>query len=325
MRVRDAVGGVLPALVRQPRLRPAPVLDETVAVEVAVQVEPLEGGVDRAAQLPEQLERARPRALAAEHAEEERRRVDAPVMAGKGRFAERGGLSHAQLVQDLPGLLVARVVGAPAEPGREQAQRPRGDVGREAQRLEAGDQAVAAEQRGEPGDPSRVVRAAVEVRAEQLEVEQRALEDAVEQAVVRRHADRRRPGAGGRDRRRPAARPVLLGDRVDKLDHDRPARLELELEAELAPGPGRGLRRDAHSRAPPNAVPPEHRERLAVPNGLRTVAAGHESAQHEHRLEVRGEAERERQTERRAVMTADRDPLAQHTAGVRPANEPYEQ
>ena len=53
--------------------------------------------------------------------------------------------------------------------------------------------------------------------------------------------------------------------------------------------------------------------------------AGHESAQHEHRLEVRGEAERERQTERRAVMTADRDPLAQHTAGVRPANEPYEQ
>ncbi len=246
-------------------------------------------------------------------------------MAGERGLAERGRLSHAQLVQHLAGLLVARVVDAPAEPGREQAQRPRGDVGREAQRLEAGDQAVAAEQRGEPGDPRRVVRAAFEVRAQQLEVEQRALEDAVEQAVVRGHADGRHRRADGRARGGPAARAALLGDRVGKLDHDRSARLELELEGELARGPGRRGRGGAHRRAPPNAVPPEHRERLAVPHWLRAVAAGHEPAQHEHRLEVRGEEKLKRETERRAVMAADRDPLAQHTTGVRLANEPYVQ
>jgi hypothetical protein len=164
--------------------RAAPVLDQAVAVEVAVAVDPLERGDRRLAQLPEQVEVAGPVRVLAEQPEEQRGCVDAPVVAREGRLAEPGGLAHAQLVEDLARLLVALVVVLGADPSGEHPERALGDAGQERQRLEGRDEAVAAEQRGEPRHAGRVVRLAVELGVEQLEVVERALEDAVEELVV---------------------------------------------------------------------------------------------------------------------------------------------
>jgi hypothetical protein len=68
---------------------------------------------------------------------------------------ERRHLAVPHLVEDPAGVLVAEVVGPHALPVAERDQRRRGKLRRERQRLQAREDAVAAEHRHEPRQPGR--------------------------------------------------------------------------------------------------------------------------------------------------------------------------
>src|SRR3954467_10807248 len=74
--VEDAVPRALPPPVVEPGARPPAILEQAVAVDVAVLVDPPERGLDLRAQLAEEVERSRPVGVLAEQAQEQRRGVD---------------------------------------------------------------------------------------------------------------------------------------------------------------------------------------------------------------------------------------------------------
>src|SRR5690606_26268443 len=55
VRVEDRVVGILPALLLEPRLRPARVFDEAVPVPIAVTIDPVQGPLDRRPELDDRL------------------------------------------------------------------------------------------------------------------------------------------------------------------------------------------------------------------------------------------------------------------------------
>ena len=182
--VEHAVLGVTPTLVAEPVGAAGLIVEQAVAVVVAEVVDPAERGLDRVAQVLEQRQAAAPLRVLGEQAEEQRGRVDGAVVAGQGDRPERRQLPRPQLVDHLARLLLVHGVDTAAEAIREHAERLLGHRGVPGGGLERGDQAVAAEERGEPRDAGGVVGVAVERRAQHLQVQQRALEHAVEQFVV---------------------------------------------------------------------------------------------------------------------------------------------
>ena len=320
-RVGDAVDRVLPALGHQSVLRPPLVFHETVAVQVPVPVDPRERGLGRLAQLVEEVQVARPVRVAAEQAQEQRRGVDAAVVAREGRLAERRRLAHAQLVEHLARLLVALVVHLRAEPARQQPQRALGHAGHEGERLEGRDQAVAAEQRREPGQSRRVVRLAVELRSQQLEVVERPLEDAVEQLVVRAQARAVLHARAVRDRGGQLTVRVLGHLEVER-EVDRAARLEVEVEHEPAARLDPRLGARVQRRGPADPVAPHEREGARPAVRRRPVVPRNDAAQLEHGEEVGPQQHLHREPERPAVVAPHADRLVERPAGVRAPLDP---
>ena len=123
----DRVGRVLPALVDEAAFGLALVLDEAVAVEVAVVVDPVERRERVGPQLVDQLIVSRPALVLIEQHQPQRRGVDRAVV---GRVRDLVGacqLARAQLVQDLARLCVAPVV----DLGRLEARQERAGVARD--------------------------------------------------------------------------------------------------------------------------------------------------------------------------------------------------
>ena len=150
--VEDRVVAVLPALVDQAvGVLPA-VLDEAVAVAVAVDLDPGQRRLDVGPELEHGGEIAGAVEVGAGQHDEERRRVDAAVVAAERHLPELGHLAEAHLVQDLAGLGVGGGVDLGRLGGGEVAQHAAGDLRVEPERLQRGDQRVAAEDGGEPGD-----------------------------------------------------------------------------------------------------------------------------------------------------------------------------
>ena len=319
--VRHPVPGVLPALVGEAVLRAAAVLDQPVAVEVAVPVDPVERSVDLGTQLAEQVEAAGPVGVVAQQRQPQRRGVGGAVVAREGCLAERGRLAHAQLVEHLAGLLVAGVVVLAPEQAAQQPERVRGSVGLEGQHLHGADQAVAAEQRRVPGHSGGVVGVATERRAQQPEVLQRAREHAVEQLVA---GGDLRPLGDAPQGDDAGARCVPLGRAEAERQLVRGARGKVDLEAR---GRGRvgpevdplGLLAELDRGLAHNAVPPARPERQAGAVGLdprrRPTAARHEAADREHGLEVGGQPQVQLQPDLLAAMVAHDQPLRQGAGG----------
>ena len=131
------------------RPRGAPlVLDEAVAVAVAVRVDPLEGGQSRPAEPLRELPVARPAPDLRQEHEIQRCRVDGPVVAREPLLR---GTAGAQLVEDLPRLGVDRGVVDPRLQRRQRLERADRELGAEEHGLEARDDRVAAEDGHEPG------------------------------------------------------------------------------------------------------------------------------------------------------------------------------
>ena len=108
----DPVEGVLPPLVHQSVRRGALVLDEAVAVPVAVGSHPVERAIDVGQQRFEVGQRGAPPSQLAHEHDEERRRVGRAVVDGVGAGHPGGRQTGADLVEDAPGLLLGRRVDA---------------------------------------------------------------------------------------------------------------------------------------------------------------------------------------------------------------------
>ena len=149
--VGDRVPGVLPALVLEAGLLVAALVgDVAVALEVGVLVDPVQRRAGLALEVAHELPVARPPLVLVEQHDVERRGVGAAVVRRVRPLLERGHLAVAHLVEDPPGILVAEVVDPRALPVAERPQRRRRELRRERQRLQAGEDAVAAEHRHEP-------------------------------------------------------------------------------------------------------------------------------------------------------------------------------
>ena len=121
--------------------------------------------------------------------DEQRGRIDATVIEAERHFVERGHLSTAHLVQNLPwlgvqlGILPRRLIsGQPTK----HAARQRGLA---PQQLHRGDEAIAAERRGVPGDAGIGIMPLRRHRDEHVEIGRRTTENFIENVI--RRFDRR--------------------------------------------------------------------------------------------------------------------------------------
>ena len=121
---------------------------------------------------------------AGEH-HEQRRRVDAAVVAPERHLAERRHLAAARLVQDLAGLRVLRRIAGRRLRRRQEAEHAARQLRLEPEQLERGDDAVAAERRAEPGDARVRIRPGRRLGDHHLEIGERAVHPLVELGVGR--------------------------------------------------------------------------------------------------------------------------------------------
>jgi hypothetical protein len=319
--MEDGVVAVLPALVGEAVLRLAVVLDEAVAVAVAVGVAPGERRLDLG---PEGLDRrAVARALEVlpgEH-HEEGSCVDRAVVAAEGDLAEVRHLAEAALVKDLSGLGVRRRVECRGLGRREVPQDAAREGGIEPQEQHRGDDPVAPEHRRVPGNAGIRVRPVPGLAHQHVEVGGRAAGDVVEgrvRALNRRDPGRARPQGpprvaiggeeGGRGR-------LLLTFPAGDSHQDRAAFLRAERHLERRPvtlQAGR-RRREAQLRAAQEAVEPlvavGHAVRRRNVDGALAAADALDAADLEQVAKIGVEAQVQAEPSRTAVVVAQPDPL----------------
>ena len=150
--------GVLPTLVDETEFRPTSIFHETVAVDVAIMVDPFEGALDvRPNRLNEYAVTRTSVVRTGEH-DEKRSGVDAAVVTFEWNFAQRGHFASAGLVQHLARLRVLRGILRV----RLRYSQVREDTARETgikrHTLERGNNSVSSEFRAEPGNASVRIR-----------------------------------------------------------------------------------------------------------------------------------------------------------------------
>ena len=321
--VEDRIVAVLPALVDQPGVALAAVLDEAVAVAIARLVHPAQRRQDVRPQPAHGLDVVGAFEIGARQHDEQRRGIDAAVVVAERHLAQQRHLALAHLVQDLAGLGVGRLVGGLGLVARQVAQHAAGDGGIEPQRLHGGDQRVAAEHRAEPRNAGIGIGTVRRVGDQHVEVGDRPAYGLVE----RRAGAGDRRGACRRGAQRPPrppqrlqeARPclvlrVLLGGAIDRqVDVARLAGLQDELEEGAIDAELVGRRRKAHHRASGQAVEAgiAQRDGVAAHDAgmAQAVALAARAADLEQVGEVGGERQAEPQALRLPAEVAHRQPL----------------
>ena len=96
------------------------VLDEAIAVHVAVLAHPRQRGLRVGQQAAGKVQVARPAHVLAEGDEEQRRRVHAAVVGAVRHALQLGQLAQADLVEDLAWLLITELVDLPALMARQE-------------------------------------------------------------------------------------------------------------------------------------------------------------------------------------------------------------
>ena len=218
--MEDGVLGILPALVRQARLGRAGVVDQTVAVAVAVVPHPLRRGDQIGPQRPDRLQVAGAAEPGAGQGDEQTGGVYPAVIEAERHLPERTHLPAPGLVHDLAGLAVleGRDLGrlTPGQIG----QHPLGQRRIEPQHLPGADDPVPPERRREPRRTGIRIRTCRQVGGQQGDVGSRLVQPGVE------------PGA---------ARPPQRGSPPTPAPHRQP-----RLHRVLTPAPG--IRSQAHLR-----------------------------------------------------------------------------
>src|SRR5664280_3329658 len=324
--VKDGVVGIPPALVAQPVWRAPFVLQETVAITVAAAIHPCERGPHVRPELLCKRTISGALVIGAGEDDEERRRIDAPVIAAEGNLAERGNLSLPRFVQDPARLRLL---------SRDDFHRLRGgEVGEDAFRqcrahpeaFERRQDPVPAERRVEPRHARVGVRAGGQVRREHVEVRDGSVDPGVDQAVRRR--DVARPRSVALEIRLRLRAGLLVGEKAGSeraslaADGQEERRLLLrregEVEARARARQNRWPRREGEHRTAHLAVEPAVGEDDTVRTDLRREVLAPLAAFHAAYLEDVGvvgcEAQRERALDGFEAEVADFHLLVQHAA-----------
>ena len=241
--IPDAITGILPPLVGQSPVGHALVLDVSIAVEVPVVLDPLEGPFRVGQELVHDLAGQPPAPQLSEQHDEERGGVGGAVVNAAAAERQRRRVTETHLVQDAAGLLLTSGVDVlPLEPGQ-CLQDPEGQVGIDEQGHPRRDERVAAEDGHEPWRPGRHHHALGKIRVEDAEGPE---------ILGTRRDDRPQPVVVGLDLRHlaaPTGQALRRGGaldglaaqiaRVDRLAFDH--RVELEAPGPLPVGGADGL------------------------------------------------------------------------------------
>src|SRR5262245_14789096 len=156
--MEDGIPRVLPPLLDETGRRLTRVLDEAVAIAIAVAVDPRQRPIDVWPDVREELAIAGAFDIRARQDHEQRCRVDTAVIASERDLAEPRHLAAARLVQNLSRLGVTLFVDRVSLCGREVLEYAVRDSRIDPERLQPGDDAVATERRAEPRHASKWIR-----------------------------------------------------------------------------------------------------------------------------------------------------------------------
>jgi len=126
-----------------------------------------------------------PLQILTEEDQEEWRGIDRPIVRGEGHLAQVGPLADAELVQDLPRLLVALGVMVLPLIARQEIERGPPDVRRIGEGFQRGDDRVAPEEGGEPRDTRREELVLAMPRRQHPQIDERTAQDPIEEFVAR--------------------------------------------------------------------------------------------------------------------------------------------
>ena len=144
---------IFPSLMDEPVLRPAAVLHKAIAIEISRTINPLQRTLDIRPDLCDEGLIARPFVIGSGQHNEQRRRVDAAVVAAERNLIEGRHFSLACLMQNFANLGILLREHLPRLGRRQIGQHTPGDAWIDPQKFECGDEAVAAERGAEPWDP----------------------------------------------------------------------------------------------------------------------------------------------------------------------------
>ena len=150
--MENRVEGILPSLIREALLGLAMIFDETVAIAVAVMIDPGKRCLGVRPQRAHRLEIAGAPEILPEQQQEEGRGVDAPVVAAKRHLAQICHFPMAHFVQNLSRLGVTFRLDRGRLRGGEKSEHAARNGGVEPQSHQRGDDSVAPERGAEPGN-----------------------------------------------------------------------------------------------------------------------------------------------------------------------------
>ena len=286
------------------------VFDEAVAVAVAVVVHPVQRRLDVRPQPLRERDVAGALEMRAGQRHEERRRIDAAVVAAERHLAEDGHFAIARFVQDLAGLRVGMRVDGGGLRRRQMPEHAGGDGGIEPQRRQGGDQGVATEHGAEPRHARVGVGPLGSFRQKHVEIGDAAADGFVEAFVARGYLRGAFRGAlqgalAVAQRNQERALSALAGDgAAGDFDEDRTPFAGREIDDEFR-APARKLRWrriEADRRLAPGFVEPEvnqpHMVVADFGNAERSAARARRAAHFEDVGEIGGEGDLELQIRR---------------------------
>ncbi len=181
--VENGVLAVFPALIDEPLVVLPRIFDETIAVAIAIAFDPFERRADMRPQLTDGLEVAGPLEIGSGEHNEERRCVDAAVVAPERHFSESRHLAMARLMQDFARLRVRDGIGVDGLHRGEALENASGDRRIEPQSFESRDDPVPPEYRAKPGNAGVRIRAFGEVRLQHIKIGDAAASRLIEDMV----------------------------------------------------------------------------------------------------------------------------------------------
>src|SRR5271154_1159244 len=178
--VEDRILRILPALLEQAGLRLSRILDEAIAIDIPEVIDPIKSCANVGPDAAQELYIRGASIVEGSEKDEERGRIHTAVVHPKGDLAQPCHLALARLMQDLSRLRIPFRVKAGGLRGCQIGQDSFGNLRRQPEELQSGDDSVAAEDGAEPGHPGVGVEPELRLDQKHTEIGSRAIEPIIE-------------------------------------------------------------------------------------------------------------------------------------------------
>ncbi|MND95557.1 hypothetical protein D3C80_878150 [compost metagenome] len=279
--VEDGVLAILPALIGQPGLGGAGIVDQAVAVAVAIIAHPARSGDQVGPQGADGLHVVGAPRVGAGQGDEEAGGVDPAVVEAERHLAQGAHLAAACLVHDLAGGGIHEGVDLCRLARGQIGQHPLGQAGVDPQHLPGGDDAVAPERGREPGHAGVRIGAGRQVGGQQGHIRARLPQPVIDAGIAGRldAGSAPHPSAHGQAGLNGIPAPTLLIGGVADVQSAFDIEIQLlalgQAEHELGPIGAQARRRFGKGQA----TGPQH---LIQPG----VAEAHPAAVHDRRMDL---------------------------------------